>query len=33
MHKGIIIAFAVGVLIAGWAVASDKTDVMAVVKQ
>jgi ketosteroid isomerase-like protein len=33
MHKRIIIAFAVGVLIAGWAVASDKTDVMVVVKQ
>jgi len=33
MHKRIIIAFAVGVLISGWALASDKTDVMAVVKQ
>jgi len=34
MHKKIIIAFTVGVLIAGWAVASDdKTDVMAVVNQ
>jgi ketosteroid isomerase-like protein len=33
MHKKIIIAFAVSVSIAGWAVASDETDVMAVVKQ
>ena len=33
MHKKIIIGFTVGVLMAGWAAASDKTDVMAVVKQ
>jgi len=33
MRKKIILAFAVGGLIAGWAVASDKADVMAVVNQ
>jgi ketosteroid isomerase-like protein len=33
MRKKMILAFAVGGLIAGWAVASDKADVMAVVNQ
>jgi hypothetical protein len=33
MRRKVIVAFVMGGLIAGWAVASDKTDVMAVVKQ